>query len=389
MNQQSSPGQMLVAFRRDLDGMESGFSKVLPSHINVAKFRRVIETEMQKNPRLLFCDLHSLKQACMLAAQDGLLPDGKDGAIVYFKNKSGALIAQWMPMIGGIRKKVHQSGELLDWNVQVVFEGDLFDYELGDEPFIRHKPSLTGGRTRPVVGAYSIATYKNGYKSREFMNVDQIEDVRRATSRSEKGPWSNKVFYPEMCRKTVARLHAKQLPMSSDIEDIMHRDDELFRMDSEPPEHEPPRPGLSQRKSVGDVLDEFANGGETPPEPPLGGRTGTEDELAAAEQIDPETGEVNEKSEPEKPFDAATDALPATPAEYEDYVRDTLESFTNEAMLRAWWLSDMEKQLRTACGVDGVTMGRLKQYALARISVIKAMASADLNDDEYDTKGKW
>jgi hypothetical protein len=40
-------------------------------------------------------------------AQDGLLPDGREAAVVMFGNK-----AQAMPMIAGILKKVRQSGEV-------------------------------------------------------------------------------------------------------------------------------------------------------------------------------------------------------------------------------------------------------------------------------------
>jgi recombination protein RecT len=40
-------------------------------------------------------------------AQDGLLPDGREAAIVKFGNK-----AQAMPMIAGILKKIRQSGDV-------------------------------------------------------------------------------------------------------------------------------------------------------------------------------------------------------------------------------------------------------------------------------------
>uniref|UniRef100_UPI00195373C4 recombinase RecT n=1 Tax=Klebsiella aerogenes TaxID=548 RepID=UPI00195373C4 len=46
----------------------------------------------------------------------GLLPDGREGAIVEFSGK-----AQWMPMIGGLRKKVRNSGEIATWEAHVVY----------------------------------------------------------------------------------------------------------------------------------------------------------------------------------------------------------------------------------------------------------------------------
>lgn len=380
----SQQGRSLVEFRQTLDVMEPQFQKVLPSHLPVAKFRRVIETALQMNPKLLLCDRRSLSQACMLAAQDGLLPDGRDGVITMFKSREGGFTAQWMPMISGIRKKVHNSGELLDWNVQVVQEGDEFEFELGDNPFIRHRPSLTGGRSRPVIAAYSIATYKNGFKSREFMNIDQIEEVRRATSRGEKGPWSNKVFYPEMCRKTVARLHAKQLPMSTDIDETLHRDDALFEIDrNDPPD--PPDLPPSGRRTAADVLEAFANGDEASAVDDV-----AETEIRTVDPSTPGTATGSETQTVAATYDLSVS--PKTREEYEDYVIDTLNSFIDEAMLRSWWLSDMEKQLRAACGVDNATMARLKQHVLDRVSVIKTLADDDYEGDEYaeaGSKGKW
>src|SRR5262249_1552075 len=153
----------------------------------------------------------------------------------------------------GIRKKVRNSGALADWNVQVVQDGDFFAYQLGDNPFIHHKPSLVGGRTRKVIAAYSIATYPDGTISREVMNADHLEDIRKK-SRPKKGPWSDPVFVPEMCRKTVARLHSKQLPMSTDLDRVMHRDDPLYDFEGAREENKRvQRPG-----SAADALDWFA-----------------------------------------------------------------------------------------------------------------------------------
>ena len=102
--------------------------------------------------------------------------------------------AQWQVMIGGLRKPVMNAGVLSDWNVQVVQEGDEFEYQLGDNPFIHHKPSATGGRARKVLFAYSIATYPDGTKSREVMNGDQIADIMRLSKAGEEGPLEQSGF---------------------------------------------------------------------------------------------------------------------------------------------------------------------------------------------------
>ena len=146
-----------------------------------------------------------------------------------------------------------------DWNCQVVQEGDLFDYQLGDEPYLKHKPSLTGGRDRPVIAAYSIAKYPDGTMSFEIMNIDQINDIRKK-SRAKKGPWADPIFFPEMCRKTVARLHSKQLPMSTDLDTVLRRDDALYNFEGASDKAR--APSGHRTASVAAALDYFGAGGE-------------------------------------------------------------------------------------------------------------------------------
>jgi recombination protein RecT len=118
--------------RLQLDTMVGQFGAVLPKHIPVERFGRVVLTAVQTNPDLLNVDRRSMWNACMKAAQDGLLPDGRLGALVVYKDrKRNTSLAQWLPMIAGIRQKVRNSGEVATWEVHNVHEKDLFDFELG------------------------------------------------------------------------------------------------------------------------------------------------------------------------------------------------------------------------------------------------------------------
>jgi recombination protein RecT len=213
-----------------LKDRQSNFVAALPAHIPVERFMRVVMTAAQNNPSLQHADRPSLFTSCMRAAQDGLLPDGREGALVIYKTKDGdAWIAkvQWMPMIAGLRKKARNSGEIVSWEAQVVYAKDHFEFELGDDPFIKHKPFM-GGEPGPVIAAYSVATLKGGEKSREIMTRAQIDKVRAASKSPTKGPWVE--WFDEMARKTVARRHSKVLPMSTDLDDLIRRDDDLYDM---------------------------------------------------------------------------------------------------------------------------------------------------------------
>lgn len=262
----------------ELKAKQSNFEAALPAHIPAARFSRVVMTAVQRNPDLLKADRRSLWNAAMQAAQDGLLPDGREGAFVVFKS-----VVQWMPMFAGIRKKVRNSGEIRDWNCQVVYAKDTFEWALGDDPFITHKPWTGEGDAGPIIAAYSIAVFKTGERSREVMTRAQIDKVRAVSRAKDSGPWVS--WYSEMARKTVGRRHAKFLPMSTDMDDLIRRDDALYDLASASDKAHPIIKG-----NLAERLDALADGGR-----------GSEDL-----NHDPETGEiVPDKQLHEDPADSA------------------------------------------------------------------------------------
>jgi recombination protein RecT len=206
--------------RQTLTTMGDQLKMALPSHVSVDKFHRVTMTAIQSTPALLDADRRSLFGAITKAAQDGLLPDGREGALVMFGKQ-----VQWMPMVAGILKKVRQSGELVSIAAHVVYEADDFIYRLGDDESIEHcPPALDKPRGNPI-GVYAVATLTSGAKVREVMSKEQIEKVRKVSRASGNGPWVQ--WWEEMARKTVIRRLSKRLPMSTDIEAEFERDETM------------------------------------------------------------------------------------------------------------------------------------------------------------------
>jgi recombination protein RecT len=200
----------------------------LPSHISEDRFIRVALTVAQQSPDLLNpqkVDRQSLFGALMKAAQDGLLPDGREGAIVPYKGK-----AQWQPMVAGIMTKVRRSGEIANWEVAAVFEKDTFERLLGDDQRIYHKP-FEDGDPGLVVGAYSIVTFKDGTKSRDYLPRWRIEKARAQAMAKDSLMWTK--FYDEGAIKTVIKHHSKRLPMATDIEGVFERDESMQHVNAE------------------------------------------------------------------------------------------------------------------------------------------------------------
>jgi recombination protein RecT len=261
----SDGGKQVASYREVIERQTDQFAMLMPRE-TVEKFKRIVFTTINDKPDIGRCNPKSILSVCMHAAQDGLYLDGREAAIVPYK-MGGDLIATYMPMTIGIRKKVRASGEIADWNCQVVFDNDQFDIAFGDRQYVHHKPALTGGGKRKIIGAYSIATFKDGTKSIEWMTFDQIEEARKVSKAVQSGkqtPWDS--WYSEMARKTVTRRHAKSLPMASDIENIFRNEEKSFEPDNGTPTDLPPstrqqvtfQPG--EDYSVANTLDEFASG---------------------------------------------------------------------------------------------------------------------------------
>lgn len=198
-------------FAQEFSKIVPQVKQLLPEHVTFEKFERVVRMAVNKNKAMLNCTPQSLFGACVQAAADGLLPDGREGAIIPRKGQ-----ACWQPMVAGLMKLARNSGDIASISAQVVFEGEKFQFLLGDEERIEHERDLTktGGR---IVAAYAVARLKDGSEPiREVMSWQQIEQVKRVSMARESGPWKD--WPDEMARKTVIRRLSKRLPMSTDKE---------------------------------------------------------------------------------------------------------------------------------------------------------------------------
>lgn len=216
-------------WRKQLDAMAPQWKALFPTAQALQRFSRVVATAIGNNPDLLACDRRSLWAAATMAAQDGLQPDGRDGAMVIYNVKVRRdnkeiweKHVRWMPMIGGILKKVRASGEILEIAVRVVRQKDKFAYELGDEERIKHIPEMEED-PGPLRFVYSIVKTKDGGVYREVMSRAQVDKVK-ASSKSANGPWKD--WYEEMAQKTVLRKQAKILPMGDELEAMFSREEE-------------------------------------------------------------------------------------------------------------------------------------------------------------------
>lgn len=220
------------------------FKYALPAHIAPEKFQRVAITALTNAPDIANCTTDSVMNSLMKCAADGLLPDNRDAALVKFGST-----CQYMPMVGGLIKRMKNSGELSTISAGVCYEHDEFDFVMGDDERLTHRPKLRGERGKPVL-AYAIAKFKDGGIQREVMTVDEIEKVRAVSKTGRSGPWVQ--WWDEMAKKTVIHRLAKRVPTSSDIEKLMQRDVKVM-VEGHDEEDESPAPSLVD--SINQAID--------------------------------------------------------------------------------------------------------------------------------------
>jgi len=229
--------------------LKAALTDIDPDH-----FIRALVTSAQVNPELQACSFQSLWLACMRACRDGLLPDGREGAIVPYKSN-----AQWIPMYQGLLKRFRQSGQCRWIGADIVRQGEVFEHyvdEMGEH--FKHVPG--GNETASIEKVYAAALTKDGAFYVAVMGMSDINKVRAVSKASrEDAPW--KMWTEEMMKKTALRRLSKLLPSGRDLFDEEEDDFSALQAPTLAAISETPRaPGAAS------ALDQFA--GAPPSEPP-------------------------------------------------------------------------------------------------------------------------
>lgn len=236
----------------DRESVRNEIEAVLPKGITIDKFARIAKTAIANNPELADAEPASLMNSLVRCGQDGLVPDGREAAMVTFKTKvkqGGQEVwvpkAQYMPMVDGILKRARMSGEITVIAAKPVYAGDEFDYWMDEEgEHLNYRPKLRGAENRGDLQlVFAFARLSNGELVVETMTRDEIEKVRKASKNSDSGPWKD--WYDRMALKAVLHRHARRLPNASEVMELTGRDG--FMYDFEPKDVTPKRDALPER----------------------------------------------------------------------------------------------------------------------------------------------
>lgn len=229
----------IQTLRQQIEQRLDQFEAALPSHITPKQFMAVLIRAAMANNDLVMADRISFFEAALAAAIDGLMPDGKEGAMVIYNTKikvdgkeQWIKKVQWLPMIRGILTKLYNTGKVKSATVGIVYQGDQFrSWTDDDGEHLFHEEADDNARDMSVIRRYYAVVYMNdGGRFVETMRVKDIEKIRNASKSKDSGPW---VTWPEeMAKKSVFKRLAKRLPVSREIADVVSRDDFLYSNDN-------------------------------------------------------------------------------------------------------------------------------------------------------------
>lgn len=199
---QRNPQQELVAQVRGED-FKQQIALALPEGVPAERFIRVTITALMQNADLITADRDSLLYSVLKCAQDGLMPDGRQAALVIFKGK-----VQYIPMITGVRYLAAGFGWTI--NTKCVYANDTFEVYEGSENRIVHRQPSAGTDRGELVAAYARCTHRDGREPIfKVMYADDIKKVR-AVARTQT-VWNQ--WEAQMWEKSVGHAAYKQLPL--------------------------------------------------------------------------------------------------------------------------------------------------------------------------------
>lgn len=239
--------RLTIKDRLQSDEFKQAVEKALPKHLTPERFLRVAITALTKTPKLAQCDQASFFSALLTLSQYGLEPDGRCAHLIPY-GTTCQLILDYK----GIVELVMRTGLVSKLHADVVCEHDEFEYNVGQ--IVAHKIDLRKDRGA-MFAAYATCQFKDGSTSAAVMSKQEIDAIKDRSKAGRSGPWVTD--YNEMAKKTAFRRLSKWLPLSSEVRDLMAKDDDVIDVTakrvSEPARTEPINPF---------ELEENAEGGE-------------------------------------------------------------------------------------------------------------------------------
>lgn len=207
------PATDAKTFKNYLDRCLPQIQAVAASHLKPTRVVKIVLSAVLRTPALKACSMASILDAVMKAAEMGLEPGSATGEaylVPYGK------VCTLIPGYRGLISLAYRSGFVISVKAQVVYQGDLFEYEEGIHPKLRHVPNFEAKREpKDITFAFVVIQLRDGGLVYDVMTRGEIDAIRQRSKAGGNGPWVTD--YAEMAKKTVTRRGLKYAPMSIEM----------------------------------------------------------------------------------------------------------------------------------------------------------------------------
>ena len=201
----------VASFSAFLDKFKPQMALALPKHLTADRMARLALTAFSSTPKLQQCDPKTIIASIMTSATLGLEigVDGQGFLVPYGKT------CNFVPGWKGLVDLVSRSGRATVWT-GAVFQGDEFDYALGDTPFIRHRP---GEENDPDLITHVYAVGRVNGSQHPVIEVWTVGKIKKHRDKYNKVGGSHYSFRDwEMYARKVPLLQViKYMPKSIEL----------------------------------------------------------------------------------------------------------------------------------------------------------------------------
>lgn len=200
----------------------TAIQSVLPKGMDAGRFCRIALNAISKNPDLANCKPATFVLAVLNCAELGLEPILGQVALIPYNG-----YVQMQPMVGGLVELARRSGQISTIYAEVVKDGDMFEYEMGLNPVLKHVPRGKGELTH----VYAVAKMKDSGTQFVVLTKEDVSKVRKvAKSQNIWNSWEE-----EMWKKTALKRLIKLLPKSTEMTLAVEKDDKAQMGDKQTP----------------------------------------------------------------------------------------------------------------------------------------------------------
>ena len=205
--------------------MEPEIKRALPKVITPERFTRMALSALNITPKLKECNPVSFLAALMNAAQLGLEPNTPLGQayLIPYKNKGG-MECQFQIGYKGLIDLAYRNPQMQIIQAQAVYEHDYFEYELGLNPKLVHRPAMEDrGDIRLFYGLFKLTNGGFGFEVMSKTYMDAYAKEYSKSFDSSCSPWKSN--YTDMARKTVIKQALKYAPIKTEFRKALSTDE--------------------------------------------------------------------------------------------------------------------------------------------------------------------